>query len=571
MSRSPVWTALLLAALVGAGCRDAEPPAGDGSSTTSDDDDALDPWPGPISTVTSATQGSSGSDGSGGTTDTTTDDPGGPSTGEAIDAAPTILLTINDDAAPATISRAGTQTIAAEVTDDHGLALLEVFVGDDPAPFAALPLAGSTWERIEVPLPIYDDDQNGALEVHAVIHDDADQASASAAVHLDVKLPEGGSLVWESVSAGKFASKALSVAVDSIGDVIAVGSEDTTPDGHHSRMVIRKYHGESGALLWERTVPTQADVPAPPGNNLARGVTVDAYDNVYVVGEVRPDGLNRSLWLGKYTHDGLLAATYVSDAAMSRGNAVTVDGSGRVFVVGYRYDGQYDNVATIEAFDIGLKRLWDDLVLVEDYVDARFYGVAVDRTGKIVAVGSTRVDMTKTSQGLVALYSAEGAPQWARATTPFAPVPRERIFSVQVTDDNEYLCAGRLEAYDDPRRLWHVHIDESGLELDSHPDVLTRCGDPDFTNDTDVCGVGQSLHGGRLVWAGVAYSDVDDIQVMQTGKDGATHYWMSAINGYDAAIDRGLAVAVDADGFVSAAGYETKLGEPRWWVSRRNP
>ena len=37
------------------------------------------------------------------------------------------------------------------------------------------------------------------------------------------------------------------------------------------------------------------------------------------------------------------------------------------------------------------------------------------------------------------------------------------------------------------------------------------------------------------------------------------------------AIDRGLAIAVDADGFTAAAGYETGVVGSRWWVSRQHP
>ena len=205
------------------------------------------------------------------------------------------------------ITEVGTQTITAKVADDRGLDRVEIFLDD--APLAEIELAGALSEVVEVGLPFYESAQGNEYTLHAVVHDDARHKVVSPPIDFEVALPPGGSKVWEAVSESKFVSKALAVAVDSMGDVIAVGEQATSADPLRSRMVIRKYDGESGALQWQREVPSQMEAPTPLGDNRARGVAVDAYDNVYVVGEVNPTGVNYSLWLGKFTFDGLLAKT----------------------------------------------------------------------------------------------------------------------------------------------------------------------------------------------------------------------------------------------------------------------
>ncbi|MEZ4448830.1 MAG: hypothetical protein R3B09_05055 [Nannocystaceae bacterium] len=569
MSR-PRRPPLVLAALALAlGCGDPGPAAStDDDASSSGSTTGDDGWPGPISTVTGATSGAtttlSGGSGSGEGGDTDEGDPTGP----AADEAPTIELLVDGSDAPVMITRAQTLSVTASVADDRGLVRVELHLDDDPTPLAEVDLTGATAELVELPLPILDAETNGSHKLRAVVHDDAMQATESAPLGLTLALPKGGSPVWSSVSTSKFASKALAVAVDSIGDVIAVGSQDTDPNGERSRMMIRKYNGETGEMIWQREVPTQSEVPTPLGSNVARGVAVDAYDNVYVVGEVRPDGKSRSLWLGKYTFDGLQAASHTSEAPQSRGNAVVAT-EDRVFVVGYRYDAQYVNVATVDAYDAGLKPLWGHLVTIGDTLDARFYGAALDRNGDLVVAGSSTVDQTNV-HGLMGLYTPSGVPLWSKLIASTWPQPHERLFSVVVTDDNEYVGVGRIAAIEDPRRYWLVRMADDGAQLQSEPEIFLRCGDPQFDDDTDVCGVAQGPLG-RLAMAGVGLWKSDDFQIQETKANWWVHLWEPSSDGPDGATDRGLAVATDADGFVSAAGYQTGLGAPRWWVMRRNP
>ncbi|MEZ4448107.1 MAG: hypothetical protein R3B09_01425 [Nannocystaceae bacterium] len=543
-----------------AGVADTATTTGDATADASSGD-----GPALTSTLTGATTSSAGSM-SGGGSEGQPPDLGAP---EPVDEAPTLELRVNGEAEPGEVLKAGTQSITADVADDHGLARVEFYVDDAPAPFAEVDLDGSLYGSVAVGLPIYDTADNGARHLRAVVVDDARQATESATITLKVAVPNGGLPVWEVAGGSKFASKAMAAAADTLGDVIAVGEEWVSIDPHRSRMAIRKYHRETGELLWERWVPSQVEEPVPAGNNTARAVAVDADDNVWVVGEVRPDGMNRLLWVGRFTYDGVLVKTYVSALAMSRGNGVAVDETGRVFVVGYVRENAIDR-ATIDAFDVNLQWLWGDTLADVSAYGTRAYGAAVDRNGDVVVVGSNFANQDKKSLGLVALYTPAGIRSWKHVPSSVDPFPRDRFHGVAVDDDNRYVLVGRRQLGDDTRRLWVLSMGEGGQEFSSEFGDFAACGDLDFNNDTDACGVALGPKARTFV-AGVSPANNDDFLVKKTASEGAINLWAETHDGADAGVDRALSVTSDADGFPIAAGYETHAGGPRWWIARYNP
>lgn len=247
--------------------------------------------------------------------------------------------------------------------------------------------------------------------------------------------------------------------------------------------------------------------------------------------------------------------------------------SGQIFVVGYFVDDDMKAAATLDTFDVGLKPIpgGSDTIEILGAVETYAYGVMIDRLGDVVVVGSATLD-NNISQGLVALYTPTGAQKWARILEPTKTEdePRERLFGVSVDSDNHYVAVGKRKREGDKRRLWQVRIDAAGNELASTIDLAARCGDEDFEDDTEICGVAMGPLD-RTHFAGVLPSGSDDYLVKRTKADWAVLTWETADDGPDHATDRGLAVAVDANGFVTSAGYHTAGGLPRWLVARQNP
>lgn len=551
------------------------PLADDDGTATLSDSDTEDSSGGSasISTVTSDTDA------------TTTDDPattgsGGSSTSEAtttagetdtgVDLPPSIVsITFNKTTMPGTVVHAGKQTIVAVVHDDHQIDRVEFFIDDQGAPFATVaadPKGTPTDQGFEILLPIYDAEFNGPHSIRAVAYDSV-ELSAEGVVDFKVELPLGGTNVWQVGAESKWASKAVGVAVDSFGDVVAVGWQAVSPDLTRTRMVVRKYSGGDGELLWERFVPSQFEDPAPEGNNVARGVAVDEYDNIYVVGDLDP-GAKPSLWVGKYTIDGIKIDEHVSVAPASRGHAIAVDES-RIYVAGYYSKADLNPIGTLSAFDPELGPIWSDTLEGVAPSGTALFGVTIGPDGDIIVAGTWRLDQIRR-QGLVARYKPTGSRTWWRTAVPKDLTnPIEESYSVAVDEDGHFVSVGRRKVDGDPRRFWIFRVDGKGDEVSSDIDEFGRCGGLNEEKD-DFCGIAVSPSGHELL-AGVAPNDGMDDDFLVEKIKGKSLVWSATYDGYDGDDDRSLAITVDDDGYVFAVGYEHHSGAPRWWVTKYNP
>jgi hypothetical protein len=202
---------------------------------------------------------------------------------------------------------------------------------------------------------------------------------------------EGG-LRWShqfGTSSGDFG---YGVATDASGNVYIVGTTDDAfesfTNAGHEDVFVRSYDS-SGEYRW--TVQFGTD-----GEDEGNAIAVDSSGNVYVVGAVEGvlEGVLEGTTAGggyvrSYDSDGVFRWTHQfrsSSSSRDSASGVTTDESGNVFVTGYTYDGDYSS-ASLRSYDSNGTLRWERQF---DAVDGSWgAGVAADRSGYVYIAGYT--------------------------------------------------------------------------------------------------------------------------------------------------------------------------------------
>lgn len=187
----------------------------------------------------------------------------------------------------------------------------------------------------------------------------------------------------------------------------------------------------------------------------ANGVAIDGSGNVYLTGSTQ-GGLGGNFNLGgedlfliKYDPAGVREWTrQFGTAAADVANAVAVDGTGNIYLVGSTLGTLAGNVSA-GGKDLVLLKYSSSGVLVwsrqfGSFASDEAKGVAVDTGGNIYVVGSTfgslPGNVTAGSEDLFLLkYDGTGALQW---THQFGSVGADRAFAVAVGSSGEIFVAG---------------------------------------------------------------------------------------------------------------------------------
>ena len=498
------------------------------------------------STVTGAASSSGGSDG----------DPSGTGGGESEgggepgDLPPVIdALTINGVEGKVQVLSAAQVTVAASVSDDHDAVDRVVFSipGQEPITVKAPPY--------EVSLAINSDLWNGDHAITAVAHDAAAHASAPAQIGLSVDLPASGTVVWEWKEPNlSHYSAGLDVAVDGEGNVVVAGYRTAGLDTMLRRFEVRKFD-PSGAELWSRVTPLAG---IPMKRNKARGVAIDPFDNIVVVGELYVGDEWRSL-IQRYTSGGALieeklgqVGDHASDVAMAP--------SGSFVVGGYR-DKKEGTDAMFWAYDADGGPLWAASFAQIAGAWHNVRGVALHPNGDVFGVGELERP-NKVKQGFV-LQVRDGVPGWFRLT-PELGQPQDLAHDVTIAGNGDIVAVAQRESKGD--QLWLLRLDPSGEKVDEYFDPEARCG------DEEGCAIATDVSGNLLV-AGAVIAPGAGLNTLVRKFEGnwLSTYWTSVSDGFDSGTDRSWAVTSDGVGFIYTAGFQQRAGGPRLWVAKVNP
>ena len=147
------------------------------------------------------------------------------------------------------------------------------------------------------------------------------------------KYDTDGNTLWTDTydSPNHSSDYGLEVALDAAGNIYVTGWEDRNDLSQDRNIWLRKYD-TNGNTLWTETY----DSPAH-GDDVGKGVAVDAAGNVYVTGyEQRNDlGQDYNIWLCKYNTDGNALWTETSATHYyDKGYGVALDSAGNVYVTG---------------------------------------------------------------------------------------------------------------------------------------------------------------------------------------------------------------------------------------------
>jgi len=137
--------------------------------------------------------------------------------------------------------------------------------------------------------------------------------------------------LWTVGNGGTYEQGINALALDSAGDLIAVGYDD---EGAGPDVWVRKLAVSDGATIWTQTY----DGPAYATDS-AYDVVVDEDDNIYVSGRDSKDGQAGNVWLRKYDSEGnaLWTASYNNEEANLDDAAygIALDSERNVIAVGY--------------------------------------------------------------------------------------------------------------------------------------------------------------------------------------------------------------------------------------------
>ena len=136
---------------------------------------------------------------------------------------------------------------------------------------------------------------------------------------------------------------ASQVVIDPAGDVIMAGYSSDGMGSSRRDMLVIKYSGASGSVLWQKLY----NGPAHSYDAVA-ALAVDADGNVVVTGpSYKTYSIDSDFYTAKYASlDGALLWEKRYDGGNDRPTAMLLDGSGNVVVSGYSYAYTYPNVYT---------------------------------------------------------------------------------------------------------------------------------------------------------------------------------------------------------------------------------
>lgn len=289
--------------------------------------------------------------------------------------------------------------------------------------------------------------------------DGARLAASETGAHLFIaRYSPRGDLVWAKQASGGSGS-ADSIAIDTSGNVVVAGrlngpgdfEGERIPDGPH--VLVAKLASD-GSLLWLRMFEGTEGEHA---YNTAKAVTVDAADNIYVVGglggrlQIGPHSLAPAGWSEMYVcklsgsgsvHWARQTRSRGRVAAITLGEAVATDADGNVYVAGaFNESVGFEEIGVTSASESGDPFASNDAFLAKYARDGSVvwvrqvagaegtdfsHGLAIDGSGNVYMAGEVSGTATfypaaptpgSGNHAFLAKYRPDGTLSWIRRTS----------------------------------------------------------------------------------------------------------------------------------------------------------
>ena len=386
-------------------------------------------------------------------------------------------------------------------------------------------------------------------------------------------------ILWAGAEASDYTVFGASIAINSAGDLIAIGDYDgnATLLGDHSGKV---YLFEKTGSGWGVVDILTPSLSGPGGvDQFGQSVAVNAHGNVSVVGDPNANYLD-NISAGRayvFVYDGSVwNLTQILDAGVDVrtgndfGKSVAINSLGDVIAVGDpTADANKTNIdkqgrAYIFRFDGTSSWVLSEEVEASDgdYLGADFGdSLALDDSGDVLVVGDKNADLGYLYPGSAYVFRYVGS-QWIEETKfipgPDAPPDYDFGYSVDISGNGEVVAVGDPEGT--PGRYGGVYIyryDGSSWNLDTNFTVETPTGDyDDFGTDVAL------NQDGTVLVVGDRNANAD-----ANAEDGLTYIYR--YNGSDWLLEQTLSPGAEAEEFgdfgcsvdINAAGDMIAIGD----------
>lgn len=359
---------------------------------------------------------------------------------------------------------------------------------------------------------------------------------------------------WQTryTSAGSNVDRAEDLFLDAAGNTYVTGL-GLGASGNFDYVTIM--YDPSGVQVWRSEYNG-------PGNSLdeAHAITVDGSGNVYVTGwSYGGAGTGYDYATVKYNSAGVQqwASRYTNTAGgTDEAFDVGVDNAGNVFVTGSS-DGAGTNsaAATIRYNSAGVQQFANRFEGVGGDIDAA-YAIYVDAvTGDSYVTGYTFQNTANDFNYITIKYNLAGAQQWATTyNSPDANFDQARAIAVD--------ASGNVYVTGYSQTLVLTNFDYATVKYNSAGVQQWQVryngtgNDLDRANAITLDATGNVYVTGKSVGAGAAAEDAVTIKYDNLG----VSQWTSRYNGPSNGYDEGKGIAVDATGNVYITGYSFTAG-----------
>lgn len=309
-----------------------------------------------------------------------------------------------------------------------------------------------------------------------------------------------------------------------------------------------------GDVLWTRTY----DSPGT-GEDLAWGIAVDGDGNVYVTGYV--EGVDRDIWVGKYTSDGYLVWTSTYNGsfnAQDEGQGIAVDKSGNVYVCGWETGVGSGVNRWLRKYNPGGEVVWTEVSTTAGG-DA-CYGVTVDDAGNIYVTGYE--SPAGNEDIFVAKIDSDRNLVWAD-TYSGSGNQDDVGHGITVDDEGNVYVVGYEYVPGEDRNIWVRKYDKDGKVVWTKTHHGGAPGGRDYgygvavdkEGNVYVCGSEQVTGEGDNIWVGKYSSDGDVV-------------WTGTYNGPANGYDEGSDITIDGTGNVYVTGARELTGNMETWLRK---